>query len=104
MQLLLKIGADKLKILRIAIPTASDGVLRNSSRRIFSHRLKLSPTLKDGVILKRYNLMNQNYVMYKHPGMIQAFGWGIEVNDDYRNRNIGHCLLSVVVRIAQLDF
>ncbi len=49
---------NKLKILRIAIPTINDGVLRNSSRRIFSHRLKLSPTLKEGVILKRYSKIN----------------------------------------------
>jgi len=53
----------------------------------------------------RYHLENQAVMgEYKHPGMKDGFGWGIEVHPRYHGRRIGHALLSIGIGLALRDF
>ena len=51
-----------------------------------------------------YRLENQADIGYRHRGMKDGFGWGVEVHQDYRGRNIGKALLSMGIGLALRDF
>ncbi|MBW2978029.1 GNAT family N-acetyltransferase [Candidatus Woesearchaeota archaeon] len=51
-----------------------------------------------------YRLENQADTGYRHQGMKDGFGWGVEVHPNYRGRNIGKALLSIGIGLALSDF
>lgn len=96
----IKTGDSRLKaVLRRDIQDSWDISLHDQGRTI-----GYAVIMKDEGTKKWYQLENQADIFYKHKGMEDYFGWGIEVHQNYRGKKIGHTLLSLGIGMALRDF